>query len=91
MQRRKGTVSAAAGGEEGGAAIISTTSARAVTEETTLGGARQQPAESEWTTDTTDVSWKIGTQQASREGAARRRVPRAAASAATRMVPVGLG
>ena len=66
MQRRKAASRAAAGGDGEG---VSSSSARSVAAETTLGSAKQrrepqQPAKSEWTTDTTEVSWKIGTQQA---------------------------
>jgi hypothetical protein len=58
MQRRK---AGSARAEEG----VSSGAARSAAAETTLGGAKQSsPAESEWTTDTTEVSWKIGTQQA---------------------------
>ena len=60
MQRRKAV--SAAGADSN---VNSLASARSVAAETTLGSAKQSsPARSEWTTDTTEVSWKIGTQQA---------------------------
>jgi hypothetical protein len=59
MQRRKAVSAPGANNN------ISSASGRSVAAETTLGSAKQSsPAKSEWTTDTTEVSWKIGTQQA---------------------------